>query len=141
MTEIGQAIREARQAKHMTIKELAERAGVDERTVGRIERGEVRNPSKAGQLQRVLGIGIYASGRDQPAGGDSRDPLLSEATMSELLAAVANRYGDVVRSSRFRTPEPGDVTELDELPPDVLALGPDRVAGEWVNPSGGRSSG
>lgn len=136
MTDIGQAIRDARQAQRMTIKELADQAGVDERTVGRIERGEVKNPSKAGQLQRVLGIGIYA--RDQVAGDTSRDPRLSEATFPELLQALAARYGNVVR--RVRAPE-GDITEVDELPDDVLALGPTRVPGEWTNPTGGRSSG
>lgn len=72
----------------MTIKELAEAAGVDEATVGRIERGVTLNPSSATALQKILGIGIY----QRAESNDARNPRLSDATFEELLGALAARY-------------------------------------------------
>lgn len=128
MTDVGTAIREARQQQRMTIKRLAELAGVDERTVGRIERGEVTNPSKAGQIARVLRIGIYSPG-DDLVSDDSRDPRLSEATFTELMAAAmavhsrevrAAREGDQPREHRPEdTVAAGRMLLMRELPPGV----------------------
>lgn len=96
MTEIGHAIRQARRDQGMTIKELADRAGKDEATVGRIERGVTRNPSSADALQKVLGIGVYQ--QPEPTTID-RDPRLSEATFSDLLGALALRYARAIETT------------------------------------------
>lgn len=87
MTEIGDAIRAARRDQGLTILQLAESAGVDEATVGRIERGRTGNPSSANALQKVLGIGIY-----QPPKTHDSNPRLSDATFEDLLGALAARY-------------------------------------------------
>jgi transcriptional regulator with XRE-family HTH domain len=142
MTDIGRAIRDARQAQRMTIKRLAELADVDERTVGRIERGEVENPSKAGQLERVLGIGIYTRGRgEDDSSGLPRDPRLSEATFSELLGALAAVHGRDVREARASS-EITRLASLEELPPDVATRAANgAIPTGWDHPKEGNSTG
>lgn len=142
MTDIGQAIREARRDRGLTIKRLAELAGVDERTVGRIENGEVKNPSKAGQLQKILGIGIYARTRgDADPSGDSSDPRLSEATFSELMAAAMAAHARETRELR----EALGGTRLasrEELPPTVATRVTDgTIPAGWDKPNEGNSTG
>jgi transcriptional regulator with XRE-family HTH domain len=139
MTDIGRAIREAREAQRMTIKRLAELADVDERTVGRIERGEVKNPSKAGELTRVLRIGIHARGRgDNDSSGLPRDPRLSEATFTELLGALAAVYGRDVREATETT----RLASREELPPDVATRATSgTIPAGWDHPNEGNSTG
>lgn len=92
----------------MTIKQLAELAGVDEATVGRVERGVTKSPSSADAMQKVLSIGIYEQ-PERPT--TNRDPRLSEATVGDLLAALAARYynTDAGDPARWR-PESRDGT-------------------------------
>jgi transcriptional regulator with XRE-family HTH domain len=97
MSDIGAQIRAARQAQRMTIQELAKRAGVDQRTVGRIELGESPRPSKAGLLQKVLKIGPYAP--PPPERDALSDPPLSEATFAQLLQALESRHEDALRAA------------------------------------------
>jgi len=125
----------------MSQAELARVAGVDPRTVRRIESGESVYPAKAGLLQKALRIGPYAPASTKAADDAQDAVLLRDATFPELLQAIALRYGDAVRAGQFRQPAEGDVTHLDHLPADVEALGPNGVPGEWVNPNEGRSSG
>lgn len=103
MTDIGRAIKAARKDQGLTIKQLAEAAGVDEATVGRVERGVTKNPSSADAMQKVLGIGIYH--QPERATAAERDPRLSEATFSDLLGALAARhYGGDVPLNGVRPP-------------------------------------
>lgn len=121
VSEIGDQIREARRARGMSMVELAEAAGVDLSTVGRIERGKSPNASKAGMLQRVLDIGPYAPAAPAPRGDD---PPLSQATFAELQAELAARYGQALRaggelSTADRRPlHPEDAADTMYLPDD-----------------------
>lgn len=98
----------------MTMKQLSEAADVDERTVGRIERGEVKNPSKADALQQVLQIGIYST--TEHPGGRPHDPRLSEASFTDLLGAIATKYGKDIRAAYTGG---AGLDAVDELPYEI----------------------
>lgn len=142
MSDIGTQIREARTALGMSQAELARLSGVDPRTVRRIESGESEYPAKAGLLQKTLRIGPYAP---PPRASNIDEVLLREATVPELLQAIAARYGEAVRSGKARAPSTGSggiqISTMDELPPDVAAIPPDQLISDWDHPSEGRSSG
>jgi transcriptional regulator with XRE-family HTH domain len=110
MTDIGTQIREAREDLGWTQKELGRRAGVDPRTVRRIESGESRYPAKAGLLQQALRIGPYAP----PA---TAGVLLRDATFAELMHALATRHGAELLTAGVIS----KITTMDEVPPEVVA--------------------
>lgn len=144
MSDIGAQIREAREALGMSQAELGRIAGVDPRTVRRIESGESRYPAKAGLLQKVLHIGPYAPPASRAGAETDEDVLLREATFPELVQQMLTRYGQDIRATERRAAGDAPSTErvqIDTLPPEILALGPDGVVGDWTSPKEGRSSG
>nr|WP_259657104.1 helix-turn-helix transcriptional regulator [Burkholderia pseudomallei] len=56
MSNIGQVIKAAREAKEWTQKELATRAGVSQGTVGHIESGRNKSTTKLLEIARALGL-------------------------------------------------------------------------------------
>lgn len=137
MSDIGDAIRAAREARRWSQGELAKRAEVDIKTVGRIERGEVKNPSKAGQLQRALQIGIYAPPAEQLR---PHDPPLSEATVPELAAALVTKWAQDVRAAD--TANGIRIRSREDLPDHVqAAIDEHRKHTSIDGPSGGNSTG
>lgn len=141
MSATGDEIRLARQARGLSQAELAAQADVGQRTVGRLERGESEEPRKLGAVQKVLQIGPYAIKPGQRESHDN-DPPLSQATFSELMQALAARYGDAVRSANSAQRGAGiRISTMSEEPPELAALSDDEIIGEWDSPDEGRSSG
>lgn len=50
--EVGQAIRQAREAKGYSLRELSQRSGVDHSYIGYVEKGQIESPG-AGKLQQL----------------------------------------------------------------------------------------
>lgn len=83
----GARIRQARQLRDLTIKQLAQESGVSEKTLGRIERDEVASRSTA-RVLNYLGLSL--------------DPLLSEADFPETLWHLYELWRDQVAHDRPR---------------------------------------
>lgn len=85
----GAAIKAAREARGWSQRQLAQHAGIGQRTLGRIERGEVEETPKLRRVQAYLRIGPYQT--NEPDGSNNYDPPLSQATAGELGAEVMQR--------------------------------------------------
>jgi transcriptional regulator with XRE-family HTH domain len=133
MSAVGDEIRSARQALGMSQAELALAAGVGQRTLGRLERGESEEPRKLGAVQRFLRIGPHAPKPGNPDADPS--PPLSQATFAELVQELTKRHGDVVRALREATsgrPFPmSRASVADRLPPEIAGLHPDQMITGW----------
>lgn len=114
-------IRQARLAQGLSQEEVARRAGVSVKTVGRIERGEdYKDPRSLPAIRAVLGL-------DTSGGLD-----LSQVPASELAAEVVRRLMEaeaILQHSRFTS---------GEVPPEVLHKR-STIAGPPADETRGRS--
>ena len=108
-TDVGQAIRQAREGKGLTIEQLAGRSGCFESTIEKIELGEIRGDRE--QLQKLAGtLGLDASelfalqltrrSLDPKvySGSDVRRARKAMGLTQQQLAALANCCGRTVSS-------------------------------------------
>lgn len=127
MASVGAQIRRARLLRRMTIKQLAEAAGVNEKTLGRIERDEVVSRSTPRVLE-YLGLDVNqeethppARSRTEEAAGQPVTPgkrLLEEATFPEVWWRAYELWREQVGASRLLPPP-----ELQRRP-DVINVRP-----------------
>lgn len=106
--DLADRIRRARNAADLTQQALAERVGVDLRTVQGWESGRV--PRDIGVIERAL----HADLTTPPA---STSPRLDEASDAMLIAALAGRLADRdrtirdLRAAQSETTDPGTVLD------------------------------
>ena len=93
-TELGLYIRRRRQRKRMTIRQLAEAAGVDYSWIGRLERGEYASPDARLLGAVARGLGLDPSDLNILAGYPSGDGL---PEFAPYLRAKDDLRPDVVR--------------------------------------------
>ena len=126
MATPGEEIRKARQARHWSQHELAQRCGVGARTIGRIERGEGGEAEQTRTLtaiQQALALGSYANG-DGPTlsgatGGQFAAELLTRLNeLDELHREVASLRTQVATSDHF---EGDEDLPAEDLPAEELA--------------------
>jgi transcriptional regulator with XRE-family HTH domain len=87
----GQQIKRERRRRGMRQVDLAEAADVGQRTIGRIERGEVEDPRSLEAVAAVLGLLT-------PDVDDAREgKLLSDASMYDLLQRAQELYDAATR--------------------------------------------
>lgn len=104
--DVGRTLREARQAAHLTQRQLASRAGVPQSTVARIERGQMmprvdtfdrllRAAELRVAVQPVPGAGVDRAQMRRLLGFTPRERALAAADeangLSRLLAAAGRR--------------------------------------------------
>jgi transcriptional regulator with XRE-family HTH domain len=56
--EVGRALREKREQDDLNVTQVAKKAGIDQKTVKAIERGDLRQVDKLAALARALGMSI-----------------------------------------------------------------------------------
>lgn len=115
-TDRGSAIRRARKEQRSSIEDLAAATGVSPRTIGRIERGEVKNAHSLQVLEEHLKPELdRIAARDragQPATAGTDDPPLSQASYMQtvnhlvgLHAALTAELADAIRLGQFTDPD------------------------------------
>lgn len=92
MSDRGAAIRKARRKRRWSTKDLAEATGVSDRTIGRIERGEVKDSPNIETLEAELRPELEQLARDaaQAAAGD-----IGAASFLQALAHLGSLHADV----------------------------------------------
>lgn len=100
-TEMGLAIKRARELKRWTQQDLAVEIGVDRRTVDNWENGRTVPKNSLARIERALGIRLQETsvGRHPEddayvARADDKGPPLRDATKDELLAEIARRLAE-----------------------------------------------
>lgn len=90
MSNIGTGIRERRVAKKLTAKELSEKSGVPEKTIYRIETGEVQDPKISSIVPLVKYLDCTL---DELILGKEQQPLSSQLyTYFERLGMLEQSY-------------------------------------------------
>ncbi len=114
MTITGGQIRRERNRRKLSQAELGAATGVSTTTVGRIERGDVKDPRSLEAVAQYLGLG------PAPERADS-EPDLTAVTVYALLDEIARRAivaEQIIRDTEIHTgPAPDD---LDADPDDVI---------------------
>lgn len=134
MGNLGQKVREARQARNLTLREVARRAGLTASLISQIERG-LANPSVSSLLSiaNVLGLSMdyfFETTNRAPAGGvgsvqlSVNPPSLPANHVGELIPMVRAAERDVVNIAggvqwQRLTPKHDQTIEFIELRYDV----------------------
>jgi transcriptional regulator with XRE-family HTH domain len=139
---IGAYIREQREQAKISLRQLAQAAGVSNPYLSQIERG-LRRPSADILQQIARGLRISAEAlyvqagflEDRPLGPGIRDAVLTDPELTErqkqMLLEVYESFRKEAVASRNRT-VPGDTVPADEAGPedDVMPAGDAVWAGE-----------
>ncbi len=128
---IGAYIREQREQAKISLRQLAQSAGISNPYLSQIERG-LRRPSADILQQIAKGLRISAEAlyvqagflEDRPPGSIVRDAVLTDAELTERQKQMLIEiYDSFRRETAIARAEAGEIDEDDAgLPPDELAL-------------------
>ncbi len=145
VTELGEFLREQRQGAKLSLRQLAEAAGVSNPYLSQVERG-LRKPSAEVLQQIAKGLRISAevlyvragileegSGRAEVETSVMADPHLTERQRRVLLDIYASFRSENAReaetSQRRRADRPAGGDDAPDLPPEGVRLPHDRPQG------------
>lgn len=95
-SRLGRLVRELREGRNLTQAELAAEAGLPTRTVGRVERGEVKNPNPDTLMKLALGLEVEVELLSScRTGRRSEAPPPARASVGEYVARFLASLGDV----------------------------------------------
>lgn len=124
----GQQIRQERLRRRLTQQDLADKAGVSLRTIGRVERGELQDSRNFAAIATQLGL------HDDPDATPGR--LLRDASMHEALQHIQHLYDEAIR---LATEADGDyLPGSPDLTEDGLIPGPTGRTEQGKRDNGGQ---
>ena len=150
VSAIGAYIREQREQAKISLRQLAQSAGISNPYLSQIERG-LRRPSADILQQIAKGLRISAEAlyvqagflEDRPPGSVVREALLTDTELTERqkqmlieiydsfrkeTALARARSAELVQEDTDLPPEPAELNWPEDLSPTALAAGPRRLA-------------
>lgn len=87
----GKALKEAREAKGLSQKALAQEVGVAQQLIGQLERGEVKTSKAIYKIAKSLDVGVTSLDPEIPSGAEGGDtvPLVGRAGAGSAVALFA----------------------------------------------------
>jgi transcriptional regulator with XRE-family HTH domain len=143
VTTIGAYIKEQREQARISLRQLAQNAGISNPYLSQIERG-LRRPSADILQQIAKGLRISAEAlyvqagflEDRPPGSMVRDAVLVDPELTERQKQMLI---EIYESFRKETALAAEEAEADELDGDQSGLAPDEAALLWPENVGGEA--